>query len=347
MSTQIVTVGLWVGAPFGGSIIRGIEELNTFIESENLDLVYEVKRIDHKKLPMVKDTPDILILDGGEDVNPARYREKNRYSSFNDSRDAAEFALVEHFSGFHKKLSGICRGHQLLNVYHGGSLWQDISNDDVIAPSRLAYHRGGHKVIIKRPSRLYPSMISKNGHQTSKNSHIVSRFVGKSSFTVSSMHHQAVNRLGKNLGVSLSFGGAKKSRGYIVEGIESSDGRVRGLQSHPEFNGYPKDGVLFSYLMHIDSFIDNLFEPDMKAIEDRLNSERPKKSKLPFDVQNPPPERIGNRQRQRRNVGLNVEIQPEAPTFTTAAANILINTTTAGANTWTPTPDEEGNGTNG
>ncbi|KKK49470.1 hypothetical protein LCGC14_3134720, partial [marine sediment metagenome] len=41
MTDKIVTVGLWKNAPFGGSILGGMEKLNIFLKSENLDLRYE------------------------------------------------------------------------------------------------------------------------------------------------------------------------------------------------------------------------------------------------------------------------------------------------------------------
>lgn len=300
MTDKIVKVGLWESAPFGGSILSGIEKLNLFLKSENLDVRYEPVRLDANNLPAQEDTPDVLILDGGEDVNPARYGQKDIASSFNDNRDRAEFALVGHFEMFGKRLSGICRGHQLLNVHYGGGLIQDINSSGMFSKSALDYHKGGHKVRLKRPTRkgyrTYGGFKKKN----KKRGHIISRFVGVNPFTVSSMHHQCIKDLGNNLGVSLSFGGGKRGNFYIVEGIESSDGKIRGLQSHPEFSGYPKDGLMFSYLMHVDNFVDNLFEPDMEEVRARLEEGQvEKKPTLPFDMQNRPQEPTRRRLRTR------------------------------------------------
>ncbi len=305
MSDKIITVGLWRSAPFGGSILRGIETLNTFLKSENLDLRYEPVRLESRNLPAPEKTPDILILDGGEDVNPNMYGQKNTHSSFNDARDAAEFALIRHFSNYGRRMSGVCRGHQLLNVYYGGSLIQDIHASGRFTEDSLKSHKGGHKVRLKRPYKRNKYMsyggIKKAPRGSTKKGHIISRFVGVNPFTVSSMHHQAIKSLGEGLGVSLSFGGGKKGRYYIVEGIESSNGRIRGVQSHPEFSGYPKDGVMFSYLMHIDKFVDDLFEPDMEEVEARLKEGGvAKKLSLPFDMQNVPPAPPRRRNREDR-----------------------------------------------
>ncbi len=292
MSDKIITVGIWIGAPFGSSIISGIEKLNTFLKSENLDVRYEPVRLDENNLPKDSKTPEILILDGGEDINPTHYGQKNKYSSFSDARDTAEMKLLQYMVHRDRRLSGICRGHQLINVYFGGSLYQDITRSGVVTERNLAAHKGGHKVRLKRP--LYRSSYkfsSKYGDPPprKKQGHLISRFVGHNPFIVSSMHHQAVNTLGNHMGVSLTFGVSKSSR-YIIEGIESSHGKFRGIQSHPEFGGHPKDGLMFSYLMHIDSYVDNLFEPDMEEIKARLEAGKDNKPHdIPFDVKNSPP----------------------------------------------------------
>lgn len=276
MNSKIVTVGIWKGAPFRGALFSGIDTVNEFLKKENLDLSYEAVLVDPKELPSSPSkVPDILFLDGGEDVNPNRYNEENKYSSFSDTRDSAEYKLIDHFMAIGRRLSGVCRGHQLLNVYFGGSLYQDIRKDGVMSPRYLDTHRGGHKVRLKRLTKV----MAKN-----KRGHVLSRFTGINPFTVSSMHHQAVKKLGSGLGVSLIFGNTKNSPHYIIEGIESSNGRVRGIQSHPEFNGYPKDGLIFSYLLHVDSFVDGLLDPDFSAIEKKLK-ELDLKNRVPFDVE--------------------------------------------------------------
>ncbi len=296
MSDRIVTVGIWENAPFASSILRGIEKLNIFLKSQNLDVTYKSVRLDSNTLPNLDKTPDILFLDGGEDVEPSLYGEENRYSHFSRARDTAEMNLYKHFVNTGKRVSGVCRGHQLINVAQGGTLWQDIGNQGVVGPTLLDSHKGGHKVSLKR----LPKQVSYKDYKKSsrKRGHILSRFVGKNPFTVSSMHHQAVKTLGNGLGVSLTYGNRTKSVKYIVEGIESSNGFIRGIQSHPEFNGYPKDGLMFSYLMHIDNFVDELFEPDMEEIQARLEAEKPrKKNNIPFDMANNV-DRLGIRTRE-------------------------------------------------
>ena len=71
---------------------------------------------------------DGLLLTGGKDIDPFFYGEEPvpGIGLFDAVRDAWEFAL---FSAAAKKgipVLGICRGHQLINVAMGGTLYQDL-----------------------------------------------------------------------------------------------------------------------------------------------------------------------------------------------------------------------------
>lgn len=72
---------------------------------------------------------DGLILSGGEDVHPARYGEKmsNLIFGANLQRDELEFSAVATAFNSGIPVMGICRGHQVIGVYHGFKLIQDIS----------------------------------------------------------------------------------------------------------------------------------------------------------------------------------------------------------------------------
>lgn len=72
---------------------------------------------------------DLIIVPGGEDVNPALYNEENRYSYVNDYRDSKEIPIVKSAIKNRKKIYAVCRGHQLINVLHGGNLYQDLIDD--------------------------------------------------------------------------------------------------------------------------------------------------------------------------------------------------------------------------
>lgn len=71
---------------------------------------------------------DIIVLTGGEDINPIWYGEHalNR-TFFNEARDTVDIRAIQYGVANNKFMVGICRGGQFLNCYpNGGSLWQDV-----------------------------------------------------------------------------------------------------------------------------------------------------------------------------------------------------------------------------
>lgn len=71
-----------------------------------------------------------VIFWGGTDVNPSLYGEKlSPYSQQpNTKRDLLEIAMASYCVENNIPMIGICRGAQLLNVFNGGKLLQDITN---------------------------------------------------------------------------------------------------------------------------------------------------------------------------------------------------------------------------
>src|SRR5690606_6132737 len=70
-----------------------------------------------------------LVLTGGEDVDPARYGESPvpGVGVTNPARDEAELLTLDLALERELPILGICRGCQLVNVYFGGSLYQDLT----------------------------------------------------------------------------------------------------------------------------------------------------------------------------------------------------------------------------
>ena len=68
-----------------------------------------------------------LLLCGGGDVEPWRYGQENTGShDLEPERDGWELELLEEFTAAGKPVLGVCRGMQLINVYFGGTLTQNI-----------------------------------------------------------------------------------------------------------------------------------------------------------------------------------------------------------------------------
>lgn len=106
-----------------------------------------------------------ILLLGGQDINPFWYGEESRYNHTpSKDRDSIEWTLARRALGDNIPIMGICRGHQLLTVAAGGSLWQDITKQKV-----TKHHPGVHTVTAKDPLKRYLPEL-----------------------TVNSRHHQAV-----------------------------------------------------------------------------------------------------------------------------------------------------------
>lgn len=68
-----------------------------------------------------------LLLPGGGDLEPWRYGQQNTDSrGLEPERDQAELELLDRFTAAGKPVLGICRGLQVINVFFGGTLAQDL-----------------------------------------------------------------------------------------------------------------------------------------------------------------------------------------------------------------------------
>ncbi len=143
---------------------------------------------------------DGLLLSGGGDLSPTLYGSTITHpqSPLDFERDTEELALIEAFCSVSKPILGICRGIQTLNVFFGGTLFQDIPNHDATT----------HKVTT--------------APQTNTAALVGTHFVSNS------YHHQAVDRLGHHLCAT-----AWASDG-MIEALEHDSLPVLGVQWHPE-----------------------------------------------------------------------------------------------------------------
>lgn len=108
---------------------------------------------------------DLFIFSGGTDIHPENYDEENRYGHFfNIQRDKFEIELVYRALNIGGKLLGICRGHQLINVALGGTLYQDVKE----IPSK---HHKPHKLEEISPGIVpyyFKNMVNSSHHQAVK-----------------------------------------------------------------------------------------------------------------------------------------------------------------------------------
>ncbi|MCQ2532115.1 MAG: gamma-glutamyl-gamma-aminobutyrate hydrolase family protein [Saccharofermentans sp.] len=164
-----------------------------------------------------------ILLTGGHDVSPALYNEKplKECAQTIEERDRMEMILLKKTLERDMPVLGICRGIQFLNVFTGGTLYQDLPTQ---RPTKTEHHQSPpydipvHEVTIKDDSKLF-------------------KLLGKSSIRVNSYHHQAIKDIGEDLKIMAI------SEDGLTEAVEMPDKRfVWAVQWHPEF-AYKKDDV--------------------------------------------------------------------------------------------------------
>lgn len=163
---------------------------------------------DYQYCPVYSDIYDGLLLTGGADIHPSRYGQPvNGSVAMDEARDEAEWKLIDAFLQAGKPVFGICRGCQVLNVYFGGSLHQDIET------------KARHRLDPKQPYLIHSVAVSDP---------VLEAQYGKV-FVVNSCHHQAVDRLGQGLRIT-----AVCPDDGVVEAFTHESLPVFAVQWHPE-----------------------------------------------------------------------------------------------------------------
>lgn len=149
---------------------------------------------------------DGLILAGGGDIHPSLFGQKSCGAREVDfDRDRAELALLNAFTAAGKPVLGICRGHQLVNVWAGGGLIQDL---------------GEHNAVHRRE-------VEDKTHLVYARSGVLAELYGPR-FWANSAHHQGVGPVGRSLRVT-----ARAADG-VIEAMEHERLPVLTVQFHPE-----------------------------------------------------------------------------------------------------------------
>jgi putative glutamine amidotransferase len=167
---------------------------------------------------------DGLVLIGGGDIGADRYGQDDdpRNGGSNPPRDDLELGLLDAALGADLPVLAVCRGIQLLNVYLGGDLVQQLP--DVL----------GSNAHQPRPGTFGAITVTTEPGST------VHRLLGER-LDVLCCHHQSVGALGRDLVVTA------RSADGVVEAVELPGRRfVVGVQWHPEEAG---DRRLFEALV--------------------------------------------------------------------------------------------------
>lgn len=158
---------------------------------------------------------DGLILSGGHDVTP-RYYNQEPYKNLGGilpERDEFDFKLVEFAKEKNIPILGVCRGCQILNVYYGGSLYQDLS-----------LKNGAN---IKHNQVNFPSMTTHSVDLVDGTR--LKELFKEESIMVNSFHHQIIDE------VAPGFVASAYSKDGVVEAIEKPEYKyMLAVQWHPE-----------------------------------------------------------------------------------------------------------------
>ena len=164
---------------------------------------------------------DGFVLPGSPaDVEPAEYGAVNRGLSepADLAREAADRAILKHAFAEEKPVLAICYGCQLLNVYLGGTLIQDLRAET----GTTVPHRKKDLLPEPKDDPRHPAAFEQGSR--------LAAIAGGRRGEVNSSHHQAVATPGKSLRIT-----AHADDG-TVEGVEwtGDPNWVVGVQWHPE-----------------------------------------------------------------------------------------------------------------
>jgi putative glutamine amidotransferase len=159
---------------------------------------------------------DAFVVTGGVDLDPVTYKDINIGLSkdIHPSLDLIDSLVIKYAKTTKKPLLGVCRGLQSINVFLGGTLYQDLAQLGL----KHSNIPGNHKI------------------NTVENE--VLKF--ESEIAVNSYHHQGIKKLATGLKVI-----GKQTDG-IIEAVVHESLPIIAVQWHPEMRpSSPESKVIF------------------------------------------------------------------------------------------------------
>ncbi len=214
--TQKPVIGISSTWGEGTSASVPVTYIESVIKAGGVPMVLPISH-DPAILECMLERIDGLIMTGGEDIDPLKWFGEEPIPALGrvvPERDSFDIALIR--LAVEKKIPvlGICRGHQLMNVAFGGTLYQDIPSQ--VKGSNIKHRQsapsnyGTHTINILEGSVLHKQ-------------------TGKTTLVVNSFHHQAVKD------IAPGFIATAHSLDGVIEAIEKKGSdRVFGVQFHPE-----------------------------------------------------------------------------------------------------------------
>ena len=215
---------------FGKKTLNYLEnDMARYLAQEGI-LPVLIPDLEKRRLMDILEQMDGFVLQGGNDLAPETYGEEpimgGKWKG-DAYRDQYEFRIMDYALEAQKPVLGICRGLQLMNVYFGGSLYQDTV---IQCPAAISH----------RDAALYDRVS--HGIQLVKGKILDQVYEGDQNRRVNSVHHQSIKRLGNNLEVLATCpeDGTIEAIGYTGKG----EGEIMAVQWHPEFSDSLRGKVL-------------------------------------------------------------------------------------------------------
>lgn len=162
-----------------------------------------------------------VLLTGGADIDPAYYNHPLTYARpCEPERDRAEMWLADLALLDRKPTMGICRGHQIITVAAGGTLYQDNAME-----LRVDHSETNHYVYARPGTRLR-------------------QLIGEVTL-VNSYHHQSVCHVPQGWRV------AAYAPDGVIEAIEHPTLPVISIQWHPEALATNESVALFTKFLQM------------------------------------------------------------------------------------------------
>jgi putative glutamine amidotransferase len=142
---------------------------------------------------------DGFVITGGHDIDPHYFGEDNHGESkeCDPHLDELDKVVVLYALKHKLPLLGICRGHQAINIFLGGSLYQDIGNS----------HTSTKHLVTSTKNRMFDFPVE---------------------FETNSYHHQALKKTANDLEI------IAVSKDNIIEAVIHKTLPIMAFQWHPE-----------------------------------------------------------------------------------------------------------------
>lgn len=168
----------------------------------------------------IQDLDGFVLPGSPSDVNPAEYGATNRGKSepADLPREESDRTILSHAFNAQKPVLAICYGCQVLNVYLGGTLIQDIHSETGTA-------------LAHRKKDVSPELAEDPVHEVRFTPESqMAKMANGTEAMVNSSHHQSIDKPGRQLRIT------GQARDGIVESVEwTGDANwVLGVQWHPE-----------------------------------------------------------------------------------------------------------------